>query len=281
IISVSPKPGGDRTGSAAANSSEAAGSKGADKAGKSSTKGGVKTKMGVTIRDKSDGRTYFGKVVNVRKAGYGSRVIVNRGTEENPYFESYPGATFGKGVAKEWLEKGTYECMDLPKDVEGQKIKIDARVKVERTTQKLASKTGRTNSQIQYYMCTVGEEKYISTRSALSRAKGVSAAKLKFHDAQLDRQGKQVLAELDECREKNEHPDTGEQLTDTDIEEMPWLSSDAIAMTQEEDSGSKDEDEDIIIVPQRAGLKRNPKPETVSGSSKTNRNSGNSTESEL
>lgn len=61
----------------------------------------------------------------------------------------------------------------------------------------------------------------------------------------------------------HEHPDTGEQLTDDDIEKMPWLSPDAIFETKEEEE--EEEDEDVgNIVPQRTGLKRSPKPKTAS-----------------
>ena len=172
IIHVSPKPGVDGTGSAAAVS------KGADKAGKSSTKGGVKTKVAVPIPDESDGRTSLGKVVYVRKAGHGSRVIVNRGTEENPYFDIHPGAAFGKGVAKEWLGDEMYKCEDLLKNTTAKQIMIYGRVKVERTTQKRTAKTGRANSQIQYYLSRIRKDEYVSTRSALSGMKGLSPAKL-------------------------------------------------------------------------------------------------------
>ncbi len=82
----------DRAGFSGAESSGTAASRNADKAGQASTKGGVKTKVGVPIPDESDGRTSLGKVQYVRKAGNGSRVIVNRGTEQNPYFDIYPGA---------------------------------------------------------------------------------------------------------------------------------------------------------------------------------------------
>lgn len=79
-----------------------------------------------------------------------------------------------------------------------------------------------------------------------------------------------MLAELDYCREKREHPDTGEKLTSSDIEEMPWLSPDATVKTEDDDSDVKEEDDDEDenienIVPERAGLKRKPKPETASG----------------
>lgn len=86
LITIPPRPGTDGAGSTAAESSGAAASRNADQAGQASTKGGVKTKVSVPIPDESDGRTSLGKVVNVIKAGHGSRVIVNRGTEGNLIF---------------------------------------------------------------------------------------------------------------------------------------------------------------------------------------------------
>lgn len=63
--------------------------------------GEVRTKVSICVPDESDGGTSLGKVEYVRKAKYDTRVIVNRGTENNPYFEIYPGADFGKGVARD------------------------------------------------------------------------------------------------------------------------------------------------------------------------------------
>ena len=266
LITLSPRSGTNGAGSGAAESSGTAEPKAADQAGQASTKGGVKTKVSVGIPDESDGLTSLGKVVIVRKAGFGSRVIVNRGTDVNPYFEIHPGADFGKGVAKEWLEDGMYESEDLPKDAKANQMQIYGRVKVKKTGSKRVNKTTRTQSEIQYYLIKVLNTGYVSTRSALSGMKGLSPAKLKRIDAQLDRQNEQLLAELDQCREKNEHPDTGEQLTDDDIEKMPWLSPDAIIETkEEEEEEEEEEDEDVgNIVPQRTGLKRSPKPKTAS-----------------
>jgi hypothetical protein len=73
-----------------------------------------------------------------------------------------------------------------------------------------------------------------------------------------------LLAKLNQCREKNEHSNIGEQLTNDDIERMSWLSPDAIIETKEEEE-KEEEDEDVgNIVPQRTGLKRSPKPKTAS-----------------
>ena len=254
----------------AAGSSGAATSSGAAASrGQTATKGGVKTKVSIPIPDESDGRTSLGKVQYVRKAGFGYRVIVNRGTEKNPYFEIYPGAEFGKGVAKEWAEDGMYKCEDLPRDTKVAQMKIYGRVKVQGTSQGRKNKDGRPRAQIQYYLVRVGEKKgevgeeYVSTRSALSGMKGLSPAFLSRIDATLDRQNKQLLDELDECREKNQHPDTGKQLTQSDIEEMPWLSPDTIRQTEDDDDDDEGDDVDIgNMVPERAGLNRGAEPKS-------------------
>lgn len=252
LLSPPPIPTGAAASSGAAESSGAAASR-----GQASTKGGVKTKVSVAIPDESDGRTSLGKVQYVRKAGFGYRVIVNRGTEKNPYFEIYPGAEFGKGVAKEWEKDGEYECKDLPKDTKYADITVHGRLFVQRTSQGRENKTGRTQAQIQYYLVRCRGEEYVSTRSALSGMKGLSPVKLRLIDQKLERQKEQLLNELDGCRERNEHPDTGEQLTESDIEEMPWLSPEMILQTEDDDDDDEGDDVDIgNIVPERAGLKR-------------------------
>ncbi len=100
-------------------------------------------------------------------------------------------------------------------------MQIHERVKVKKTRSKRINKTARTQSEIQYYLIKVLNTDYISIRSTLSGMKGLSSVKLKRIDAQLNRQNEQLLAKLDQCREKNEHSDIGEQLTNDDIEKMP------------------------------------------------------------
>jgi len=57
---------------------------------------------------------------------------VNRGIEENPFFNIYPGADFRKGVAKEWEKDRIYKCEDLPKGITATEMIIYRRVKVKR-----------------------------------------------------------------------------------------------------------------------------------------------------
>ena len=98
----------------------------------------------------------------------------------------------------------------------------------------------------------------------------------------MDCQNEQLLAELNHCRKNNEHPDIEEQLISAEIEEMLWLSPDAIFTTQDKETQDEDKDKDIgDIVPYTAGLKRSSKPRTASNILKTTRDSENSTESEL
>ncbi len=199
VITIEGSDPNEAESSKAAESSGAAASQNANKARQASTKDGVKTKVDVPIPDESDGRTSLGKVEVIRKAGFGSRVIVERGTDMNPYFEIYPGAGFGKEVAKEWVEERMYGSEDLPRDTAAKDMRIYGRVKVKKTNQRGVNKTARTQSEIQYYLIKVLEKQYVSTRSALSGMKGLSPAKLKRIDAQLDRQNEELLAELDQC----------------------------------------------------------------------------------
>ena len=82
-------------------------------------------------------------------------------------------------------------------------------------------------------------------------------------------------------REKNEHPDTGEQLTKADIKEMPWLSPDVIINDQDDEDDDEDDEDIGNMVPQRTGLKRTPKPKAASRTPEASENSRNSVESEL
>jgi len=61
----------------------------------------VKIKVSVEILDESDDLTSLGKVVIVRKAEFESRVIVNRETNVNSYFEIHSEVDFEKEVVKE------------------------------------------------------------------------------------------------------------------------------------------------------------------------------------
>lgn len=49
-----------------------------------------------------DGTTHFGKIVGVRRAGWGYRVIINIGTEKTKVLECFQGADFGRNAIKEW-----------------------------------------------------------------------------------------------------------------------------------------------------------------------------------
>ena len=97
----------------------------------------------------------------------------------------------------------------------------------------------------QFYLIKVGDDDYIASRSTLSKMKGLSPSKLKRIDGLLDEQNAQLRYEFNLCREKNEHPDTGEQLTDADIEQMPWLSPYKMSKPEDEKSKVKSEIENI------------------------------------
>ncbi len=102
----------------------------------------------------------------------------------------------------------------------------------------------------------------------LSEMKKLSSVKLKRIDAQLNRQNEQLLAKLNQCREKNEHLNIEEQLTNDDIEKMSWLLLNAIFKTKKKKK--KKENEDVRnIVSQKTDLKRSSKSKIASRTSKT------------
>ncbi len=61
----------------------------------------VKIKIDVLISNESDDRTSLEMIVNVRKAEYDLRVIVNRDTMKHSFYEIYFEATFEKEIVKE------------------------------------------------------------------------------------------------------------------------------------------------------------------------------------
>ncbi len=253
------------------------------KGGQAFSKDDVKTKVSVPIPDESDGRTSFEKVVIVRSAGFGSRVIVNRETDMNSYYDIHSGATFGKGVARQWLNEETYEIANPSNDIAIDELKICGRVKVAHTATTLLKRVerqGQGRNNICYYFIKVRGESYLSIRTALSEMKRVSPAKLKRIDAALNRQTEMLLEELNQCRENNEHPDIEEKLTDDDIKDMPWLAFEATPTNENEKSDAEDEDIDNLV-PSVTGLKRDSKPTAPSGTGSASENSGNPIRSEL
>jgi len=222
----------------AAESSKTAEARGKTRTPRRDTQGGVQTKVGVAVRDESNGNTTFGKVETVRRVGRGTRVIVNRGTDENPYYESHPGGMFGNGVAKEWLEKSLYNTEELPRTSIAKGMKILAHITVPRTSKKEQSR-----KQIQYYYVSSQQRTYISTRSTLIRLRGYSAEKLEEDEKAVDVASEMLLGELDDFRRWGLHPDTGDKLTDQDRQDMPWLGNGEPEDSDEPDVKEEDGEE--------------------------------------
>ena len=148
-------------------------------------------------------------------------------------------------------------------------MQIHERVKVKKTDHKWANKIARTRSEIQYYLIKVLKTDYINIRLMLSEIKELSSVKLKRIDAQLNRQNEQLLAKLDQCREKNEHSNIEKQLTNDNIENMSWLLSNAIFETKKKKKKKKENEDVRNIVSQRTDLKRSSKSKITSRTSKT------------
>jgi hypothetical protein len=72
-----------------------------NEADKASIRDDVKTKVNILISNESNDRTSFEMIVNVKKAEYDLRVIVNRDTNKNLFFEIYFETKFEKEVVRE------------------------------------------------------------------------------------------------------------------------------------------------------------------------------------
>lgn len=180
--------------------------------------GGIKTKVGIQIRDESDGQTLLGKVCFVKKCGYGSRVFVNCGTEKNPLYKLYTGSTFG-AAAKQWVQDGRYSCDSLAPGTPTNQIKLMAWIRTEFA---------------QYYVVHVNNKAFILAKSML--LKGLTFAQLKLYNSKVEYQ-MDAMGQLQKYRNMYKHPDTGKRLTSQNIQDMPWLSNEG------QDEG-EDEDED-------------------------------------
>jgi len=113
-----------------------------------------------------------------------------------------------------------YKCEDLSKNTKTNQMQIYERVIVKKIDRKRANKIARIRSEIQYYMIKVLEQDYVSTRSTLFEMKNLNLVELKRINAQLNRQNKQLLVKLNQCRKNNEHSNIKKQLTKDNIEKM-------------------------------------------------------------
>jgi hypothetical protein len=100
----------------------------------------VKIKVDIVISNESNDRTFLEMIVNVRKVEYDSRVIMNRDTEKNPFFDIYFGTDFEKEIVKEWLKHEAYRFENLSKNTTVKQMTIYERVKIKSTNLKILKK---------------------------------------------------------------------------------------------------------------------------------------------
>lgn len=216
--------------------------------------GGVKTQLGVEMTDQSSGLTDWGKVVFVTRAGHGSRVVVNRGIDAHPFYDIHPNATFGRGVAAEWLRKNSYSSLDISRATNFQGLKQLTRLVVARTISRNSMR--RQNREIQFYMIKAAGKLFMVSRSTLLNLKGNSSQLQDKRDRILDKQRARLEEELKTFKELNLHPNTFERLTSGERRAMPWLKADddlkdddeenvdmEDAFDEDEECGDEDSDE--------------------------------------
>ena len=205
----------------------------------------VKVKVDICISNESNDLTSLERIVIVKKIEYDSRVIMNRDTQKNSLFEIYLEADFEKEIVKEWLESRD-SIKNLSSNTKIKHMKIYEHVKIR--------DEHRTS---QFYLIKIEDDDYIVSRLTLFKKKDFSSSKLQRIDSLLDSQNAQLRYELDLCREKNEHSDIEEQLTDVDIEQISCLSSYKMSKSENENSKIRNENKNIdYLIFRKKDLKR-------------------------
>jgi hypothetical protein len=72
-------------------------------------------------------------IMNVKKTEYDSRVIMNRDTKKNSFFEIYFETDFEKEIVKKWLKHEIYKFESLSKSTTIKSMTIYERVKIKNT----------------------------------------------------------------------------------------------------------------------------------------------------
>ncbi len=172
--------------------------------------------------------TPWGIVTGVTPAGaLGSRVLVNAGTKNLPRYFIYPGAFFGKRVAKNWLDNALLTSV-MQRANAVQRLWTDI-ARVDYMVEVMANSGSR--NAIGYVHLVYKEnnsQPHLRKEEWQTKSGFFSIANKQQGDMMLRR-----IAEQDEqaargwalCKTANIHPETRLPLTDQEKEEMPWLTS--------------------------------------------------------
>ena len=171
--------------------------------------------------------TQWGIVTGVMPAANGSRVLVNAGTPNLPRYFVYPGAFFGKRVAKKWLSN----------------IQLTSVMTRENAILRLWTDIARVDYMVEV-MANSGSRNaigyvhlvYKENNSQPQLRKEEWQTKSGFFNIANKEQGNMMLrqvAQADEkaargwalCKTADLHPETCLPLTDQEKEQMPWLTS--------------------------------------------------------
>ena len=171
--------------------------------------------------------TPWGIVTGVMPAGTGSRVLVNAGTPNLPRYFLYPGAVFGKRVAKQWLTN-----IQLTSVMERENAILRLWTDIARVDYmvEVMANSGSRNAICYVHLV------YKENNSQPQLRKEECQTKTGFFNIANKEQGNMMLrqvAQADEeaargwalCKTANLHPETRLPLTDQEKEQMPWLTS--------------------------------------------------------
>ena len=209
-----------------------------------------------TVRD---GITFLGKIEVAKNVGHGWRVVVNAGTELNPFFRLFAGAEFGKArdLAEEFKRSDKLEGPAVPVYSKDPQVAVRKKSQIKDIPQ-MVQATGdskyrdRERLPPTYFLVLYWEDveqnphagdKPLREWLTYSELATVCGPKVVRRDTmpRCKQQMKYLTKEFDKMKRHREHPDTGDHLTRKDHDLTPWLFPQEKPHETDSDSDSESE----------------------------------------
>ncbi|KAI7475652.1 hypothetical protein KC351_g9959 [Hortaea werneckii] len=193
----------------------------------------------------ANGCTQFGKIVSVRKSGWGYRVLVNIGTESTRVLDCFRGCDFGSNTIKEWVANRPEMKTPVLKngDLKRKPTHVASVSDVVVTTSN-GLREPPTYFRVRWHSGMHGFEEApsdeILTRSELTAVlgkkiiDGANGCKQK-----LLQERKRKLEWLEKCVAKQIHPDTGRPVTEGDKRDLHWIFNQVLEQQPSEKATKK------------------------------------------
>ncbi|KAI6914835.1 hypothetical protein KC318_g433 [Hortaea werneckii] len=202
-----------------------------------------------------DGVTHFGKIMWIRKVGWGHRVIVNVGTDAVRVLKCFRGSDFGRNTIKDWMsDQGPLEAPTATLK-SGHARRRPAHIYSLTDIIVADMPSGRIREPPTYFVVQWRAKmpgfEDAPCEELLTRSELISVLGKKLVDGlpgsigyrqKLEKERQRKVDWLQKCNAENLHPDTGRPATRQDMKDIPWVFQEGFREHAEEFN-----DEDIRV----------------------------------